>query len=174
MSTSAPRLTESEVYDILRNDRRRSVIQQLRSADGVLTVGDLADAIAASETAESPPPRNIRQSVYVSLHQTHLPKLDAARIVAFDPVANEVCLLDGVDAVAGYLGTQTADTPSRPRAVLVFVLAVLGVCLVAVSLLDTPLVSSVAPAHWALLVFTAIAGTTVQEAVHAVRRRTER
>jgi hypothetical protein len=56
----------------------------------------------------------------------------------------------------------------------VFVLAVLGVCLVVVSLLDTPLVSAVAPAHWALLVFTVIAGTAVHEVVDAVRRRVER
>ncbi|SEO72520.1 hypothetical protein SAMN04487948_104379 [Halogranum amylolyticum] len=157
MSTTVPSLAESEVYDILRNDRRRSVIHCLRATGGTRTVGDLADTIAASEADESPPPRNVRQSVYVSLHQTHLPKLDEAGIVAFDPAANEVRLLDGVEEVEAYLTTSTADAPTRPAPRLVLGLAVLGVSLVAVSLLDVPLVSAVRPVHWALVVLVAIA-----------------
>jgi hypothetical protein len=174
MSTSVSHLAESEVYDILRNDRRRSVIHCLRATGGTRTVGSLADTIAADEADESPPPRNVRQSVYVSLHQTHLPKLDDAGVVAFDPAANEVRLLDGAEEVAAYLETSATDTASSRRPILVFGLAVVGLCLVFVSLLEVPVVSSVAPAHWALLVFGAIAGAVAPEAVRAVRSRTER
>lgn len=174
MSTSVSHLAESEVYDILRNDRRRSVIHCLRATGGTMTVGSLADTIAADEADESPPPRNIRQSVYVSLHQTHLPKLDEAGVVAFDPASNEVRLLDGAEEVTAYLETSATDTPSRRRPTLVFGLAVAGVCLVTVSLLEVPVVSVVAPAHWALLVLGAIASTVALEVVRTVRTRIER
>lgn len=181
MSSPVPRLAESEVYDILRNDRRRAVIQHLQSIDGAMTVGDLADVIAESEAGESPPPRNVRQSVYVSLHQTHLPRLDDAAIVAFDSVQNEVELLDGVSAVSGYLETKPTTASCGqwsklgqlgPR--VVFGLTLLGVSLVVVSLLGVSPISVVAPAYWALLVFAAIASTTVPEVVRAVQTQTRR
>lgn len=178
MSPSVPRLAESEVYDILRNDRRRAVIQHLQSIPHAMTVGDLADIIAENESDESPPPRNVRQSVYVSLHQTHLPRLDEAGIVAFDSVQNEVELLDGVAAVSAYLdtsrATESCDPWSRFGPRVVFALTLLGVSLVVVSLLGVSPVSVVAPAYWALLVFTAIASTTVSEVVRAVQTEARR
>jgi len=74
-------LAASEIHDVLRNDRRRLVLERLRAGDGTETVSDLSEHIGAIEADESPPPRNVRQSVYVSLHQTHLPKLDKLGII---------------------------------------------------------------------------------------------
>jgi len=65
-----------EVHDILRNDRRRNVIKQLQSQLEPLSLRVLSERIAEIETGDSPPPSNVRASVYNSLHQTHLPKLD--------------------------------------------------------------------------------------------------
>ena len=78
-------LSVSEVHDVLRNDRRRLVLERLRTARDAETVSDLAEHIGGVEAGESPPPRNVRQSVYVSLHQTHLPKLDELGVVDYDP-----------------------------------------------------------------------------------------
>nr|WP_231554302.1 hypothetical protein [Halobellus rufus] len=66
-------------------------------------MSDLAERIGAVEAGESPPPRNVRQSVYVSLHQTHLPKLDDLGIVEYDPDAKTVTIADNAGDVAVYM-----------------------------------------------------------------------
>ncbi|MFB6192491.1 MAG: hypothetical protein ABEI11_04125 [Haloarculaceae archaeon] len=97
-------LDEGEIHDILRNDRRRLAIKCLQETDdGTLPVRELSERVAAIETDEDPPPRNKRQSVYVSLHQTHLPRLDDNGIVRYDEENKEVSLGDRVSEVAVYM-----------------------------------------------------------------------
>jgi hypothetical protein len=96
-------LDEATIHDVLRNDRRRLVIETLREGDGTGTVGDLAEVVAAREFGDDPPPKNKRQSVYVSLHQTHLPKLDSLDIVEYDPDRGRVRLLERVEEVEVYM-----------------------------------------------------------------------
>ena len=96
-------LDPSDIHDVLRNDRRRLVLEQLQSSEASQTVRDLAEFIAGVEADERPPPRNVRQSVYVSLHQTHLPKLDDLGIVTYDSSAKEVSLAQHADEVAIYM-----------------------------------------------------------------------
>ncbi len=96
-------LDESQIHNVLRNDRRRAAIQYLRDTGGSLTVDDLAEHIATLETGESPAPRNVRKSVYVSLHQTHLPKLDDLGIVEYDQRSKELSLKDRVREVEVYM-----------------------------------------------------------------------
>ena len=96
-------LEPSEIHNVLRNDRRRRAIQHLRDADGTLSVDTLAEHIAAVETGESPPPRDVRKSVYVSLHQTHLPKLDELDIIDYDQRQQELELRDRAEEVEVYM-----------------------------------------------------------------------
>jgi hypothetical protein len=97
-------LDQADIHDVLRNDRRRLTIKCLQeTADGSLSVRELSEQVAALETGEDPPPRNIRQSVYVSLHQTHLPKLDKLGIIHYDADAKVVDLLDRVREVEVYM-----------------------------------------------------------------------
>jgi hypothetical protein len=77
-------LSEHEIHDILRNERRARTLRYLRDERRTVTLRELAEALASAETGESPPPRNIRESVYNSLHQTHLPKLDELGIVEYE------------------------------------------------------------------------------------------
>lgn len=82
-ATTAEPLSETSIHEVLSNDRRRMVIELLQQ-EGEATLRELSERIAAYETGESPPPRNIRQSAYVSLQQTHIPKLVELDIVAYD------------------------------------------------------------------------------------------
>ncbi|MEF8773057.1 DUF7344 domain-containing protein, partial [Halodesulfurarchaeum sp.] len=63
-------LAETKIHDILRNDRRRRVLEHLQESVGSVTLRELAETIAANEANQSPPPRALRESVYNSLHQT--------------------------------------------------------------------------------------------------------
>jgi hypothetical protein len=77
-------IAETDIHDVLRNERRRRTIEHLQQDTGPISLRELSEAIAAAETGETPPPRNIRESVYNSLHQTHLPKLDSLGVVSYD------------------------------------------------------------------------------------------
>ncbi|SEO72535.1 hypothetical protein SAMN04487948_104380 [Halogranum amylolyticum] len=74
-------LKRTEIHDVLRNDRRRLVLSRLREAEMPVSVRDLSEYVAGVEAGETPAPRNVRQSVYVSLHQTHIPKLEELGII---------------------------------------------------------------------------------------------
>ena len=112
--SEAPPLDEGEIHDVLRNARRRELISFLNRHDGYATIQDLSEHIAALESGEDPPPRNVRQSVYVSLHQTHLPKLEALDIVDYDTDSKDVRLRDRATQIDEYMGS-TADGGQWPE-----------------------------------------------------------
>lgn len=95
-------LKRTDIHDVLRNDRRRRVLSYLRDSETPVSVRDLSEHIATIESGESPAPRNVRQSVYVSLHQTHLPKLDDLGIVDCEST-DGVTLAQHADEVTVYL-----------------------------------------------------------------------
>ena len=95
-------LDKTEIHDVLSNNRRCLVIEKL-SSGGPTTLRELANEIAAIETDEHPPPRSARQSVYVTLHQSHLPKLDRLDIVEYDDTSKRVELGRRADELRVYL-----------------------------------------------------------------------
>ena len=103
------RLEETQIHDILRNDRRRRVIRHLRETDDRVSVSDLSEHIASVEAGESPAPRDVRKSVYVSLHQTHLPKLDEWGVIDYDDRAKELSLEERVEEVVVYMEVLGPD-----------------------------------------------------------------
>jgi hypothetical protein len=137
--TPAGNLDESEVYDILRNDRRRFVIDTLRDDGGRATVGSLADQLASEESGESPPPKNVRQSVYVSLHQTHLPKLDDLGIVTYDANAKTVERAENADDVAVYM--EVVPKNALSWAAYYFTVSLLGVLTLLAHRVGVPVLS---------------------------------
>jgi hypothetical protein len=100
-------LPETAIHDILRNDRRRRVIKYLQERGHEVPLRTLAERLAELETGESPPPTNVRNSVYVSLHQTHLPKLDDRGIVEYDEDRKLISLEDPARQVDLYMEVVT-------------------------------------------------------------------
>lgn len=151
-------LEEGEIYDVLRNDRRRLALECLREAEGELSVGELSERVAAAETGETPPPRQKRQSAYVSLHQTHLPKLDSLGIVAYDAEAKEVRLEDRIRDIEAYMGVANRDLNWGAYYVS---LAALGGCATVAADLSAPLVGAFRPTVWAVGFFLLLAVSAV-------------
>ena len=151
MSEEPSTLAEGEIHDILRNDRRRAVIDFLSERDGHATIRELSEHIAALESGEDPPPRNIRQSVYVSLHQTHLPKLEGLSVVDYDTDSKDVELRDQAAYVEAYMG-QTEDESTTAR--LVVVVGLIGVLVGIASAVG--LLSGVEPAIWTVPLFVVV------------------
>jgi hypothetical protein len=87
----------------LRNERRRYAIKQLRMHLEPVSVRELSERVAEEESGESPAPRNLRESVYNSLHQTHLPKLDERDVIEYDRDRKMVELLVDANQVNAYM-----------------------------------------------------------------------
>lgn len=145
-ATPGEALEPTEIHDVLRNERRRLVLEQLLDTDTDESVRNLAEHIASIEAGESPPPRNVRQSVYVSLHQTHLPKLDELGIVAYDSDTKAVRLNGHAGEVAVYLDVDDADDADEtehPTELLYGGVGLLGTLTLLGNYLDAPGVGAV-------------------------------
>ncbi|WP_449289542.1 DUF7344 domain-containing protein [Natrinema salifodinae] len=85
-ATADDPLSKGEVFELLRNQRRRYVLQFLKQDDRPVELGDLAQQVAAWEyetTLDGVTPAQ-RKRVYTTLQQTHLSKMDSAGILRFD------------------------------------------------------------------------------------------
>ena len=97
------RIAQNKIHDVLRNDRRRWTIQYLKQRLKPVDVRELSEKVAAMEIGKSPPPRDVRRSVYNALNQTHLPKLDEIGLVQYDRDRKTVSLCDDARDVDIYM-----------------------------------------------------------------------
>ncbi|RLM53641.1 hypothetical protein DVK02_12375 [Halobellus sp. Atlit-31R] len=154
-------ISETDIHDLLRNDRRRNAIKCLQDRGREVMLRDLAEEIAEIETGESPPPRNIRDSVYISLHQSHLPKLDAAGVVAYDRDRKTIRLRKEARAVDVYMEVVTKYGVTW--ATYYRTLGTVALFLVVLSLTGVPLVSLVDPLIFASAFLAIIAGSALYQ-----------
>jgi hypothetical protein len=145
--TDGPSIDPGEIHDILRNDRRRRVIKQLQSQLEPVSLRDLSERIAASEAGESPAPRNVRESVYNSLHQTHLPKLDDMGIIDYDTDRKTVALESGASDVDVYM--EVVARYGISWATYYRTIGVAALLVVVAASTDVPLVAAVPTLAWA-------------------------
>jgi len=83
-------LSEERLFDPPGNERRRSCLQCLAAIGGETTVQELASDVARRVSDEETSPDDIRDSVYISLCQNHLPKLADAGVVGYDSAEKTV------------------------------------------------------------------------------------
>lgn len=103
--TSAERIPKGEIFELLRNQRRRYVLHYLKRDPGPVELGSLAQQIAAWEydTIPSEVTPEQRKRIYTTLQQTHLPKMDEAGILRFDRDAGLIERTDRTTDVTIYL-----------------------------------------------------------------------
>jgi len=162
-----------EIHDVLSNERRQMVLDRLRESGGTMSARDLSEHIAEHETGESPPPRNIRQSAYVSLHQTHLPKLDELGIVEYDESEKTVTLDEAASREVGVY-METVPKYGISWSEYYFGVSVLGLLLLAATHIGVPLIASIDAAVWTgavlLLVAVSAAYQTIQQGSSILHR----
>ena len=112
----ARQLSLDVVFDILRNRRRRLVIQAVEAESGETTLSDLAERIGGIENDKPPNALDAqeRKRVYVGLYQCHLPRMDDADAVEFDKDRGTVTRGPMADAYLSYLESD-ADEESKRR-----------------------------------------------------------
>lgn len=87
--TAGGEVSERERYRLLADERRRVVADVLAEQSSPVTLGELATALEArdasrTEGVESP------RTLEIQLHHVHLPMMDEAGVVDYDPGANRV------------------------------------------------------------------------------------
>lgn len=145
-------LSPDDAFEILSNGRRRAVIHYLHEQDGEAHLSDIADHIASWEYGVDRDEinSNQRRRVYISLYQTHLPKLAEYGVVEYDDDEKTVTLTRRVAAVDRFLYIDDRE-PSRWWLAYVG-LATVAAILVAVSWVDGPAFSAVTNEVLALLI----------------------
>jgi hypothetical protein len=136
-------LDPEDVHEVLRNDRRRRTLKYLKQRIEPVPLRDLSERVAELEADASPAPRNLRQSVYNSLHQTHLPKLDDYGIVDYERDRKVVSLEARAKDIDVYMGISTpvgVTWATYYRSV-----GVAGLLAVVLSEVGAPLVSALEP-----------------------------
>jgi len=109
-------ISKDELFRILSSGRRRYIIYFLHREGEEMSLGDLATRIAAEEnerTIEDVTDAE-RQRVYISLYQTHLPKLQEADIVEYDDEERLVTLTDEMQR-SGFFWMTEDDSPPWHR-----------------------------------------------------------
>lgn len=137
-SSDSAALDSDQIFEILSSQRRRMVLYYLRQHDGSATMSDLADQIAAWENdAEIDElTSQERKRVYVSLYQTHLPKLANTDLVDYDAEEGDVRLTDRATDMDAFLSPKQTSEYSWRRHYLA--LLVLGGVLMAAGVVATP------------------------------------
>ncbi|MFC7068790.1 DUF7344 domain-containing protein [Halobaculum lipolyticum] len=98
-------------FEILKNQRRRLVLDHLRSVDGETTIGELAEHIAAIENDCDVQALGAQQRkrVYIGLYQCHLPKMDDAGVVDFNQSRGRVELRREAEQLFEYLSDDEEE-----------------------------------------------------------------
>jgi len=138
-------LTPDDVFEILSNHRRRMVLYYLRQHGDSAGVKELAEEIAAMEndvpvdelTSQQ------RKRVYVSLYQTHLPKMAETNVIDYDKDEGIVSLTDQTSDIDQYL--TTSGQPTYPWRTHYAILTALGGTVLILSLLEAPLFVAFSP-----------------------------
>lgn len=141
-----PTISQSNIHFLLSNPRRRHAIRYLENHPGTVTVRELSEAIAEIETGQSPAPRDVRETVYISLTQSHLPALDERGVIEFDGVNMQVVPLPRSRDVR--LHMEVVTKYGITWAEYYRYLGILGLFVVVAALTDVPAISTVDPLLW--------------------------
>jgi len=107
-------LSKDVIFEVLKNRRRRDVLEYLQSTDGEARLAELAERIAAWENDIEVAALNStqRKRVYVALYQTHLPKMDDAGVIEFDGDRKTVEVGENLGQITRYLPPRADEEPA--------------------------------------------------------------
>ena len=140
---SSTELSLDHVFEILKNERRRTVLHYLKDHGGTVLLGELAEHVAAVEngTTVAQVTSNERKCVYVGLYQCHLPKMDDMDIVEFNQNRGRISL--GPNATQLYEYLDESDDVDRPWPLYYGGLTVAGIGLLVASQLGAAAVGQI-------------------------------
>lgn len=161
-------LSPGTAFEMLSCARRRYVLHHLLAGDGRGSLREVTTRVAAWENDVAPDEVTSKQRmrVYTALRQSHLPKMDRAGVVEFDPASGEVALTGDADALEAYLGGPPGD--DLPWSEYHLGLGAVGAAVAAAVWLDAFPFAAVPAEAWLGAVSLALVASGL---VHALRTR---
>lgn len=103
-----------QVFEILKNKRRRTVLHYLETHEEPVSLSDLAEHVAADEndTTVRQVTSRERKCAYVGLYQCHLPKMDNMDIIEFNQNRGRIELGVNAPQLEEYL--DYSESTARP------------------------------------------------------------
>lgn len=149
-------LSQDVVFDLLSNPRRRYILSYLRREESAVDLVDLADEIAAweNDTPVEELTSQQRKRVYVSIYQTHVPKLEDAGVVTYDRESGLVGLSDRAVEIDQFLQGEEERPPWQ---LYYLALAVAGAVFYAAVSIDVPGFTAISEVLAGLVVVLAFA-----------------
>lgn len=151
-----------EVFEILKNERRRMVIAYLKSQeDKSATLDVVAEHIAAIENDVdvSQISSSQRKRVYIGLYQCHLPKMDEYGVVDYEKSRGTIELQD-TSQFDKYLDTET-QPDSDGQVELAVAIGVSAIVLIGLTGIG-PL-AAVPSVVWTVIALSALLGLAIYE-----------
>jgi hypothetical protein len=123
------------IFEILKNSRRREVLHFLRERDEQVSLGELAEHVAAieNETTTDALTSSERKRVYVGLYQCHLPKMDDIGVVDFNQDRGHITLTGKAGDFEKYLDRSEEEEEDRRWYQYYAAVSVLGAMVLAAS-----------------------------------------
>lgn len=170
MGSTESELSKEVVFDILSSPRRRYVLYYLRTTEEPIKLTDLAEKVAAWENDTTPDQitDQERKRVYVSLYQTHIPRLDEATVVQYDQETGYVSLAPAARQIDQYLVSSEERLPWQ---YLYLGLAAIGLAVLGLTVVEIGPLSLIPQWLTAAAVIIAFAITAL---AHSVMRVLER
>ncbi|AKB17785.1 MULTISPECIES: hypothetical protein [unclassified Methanosarcina] len=160
-------LTKRDIFGVLQNDRRRCVLEILHK-QGNQSIRSLSEEIARLESGEKEPKSTVRKSIYVSLLQTHIPKMESLGVVNYDREQDLVELLPAAGDFDIYMETvPKGDIPWSYFYIGLSALAVVGSLTI-----DLELVKLVSDSQWMLFISGLFMASSLAH-MHYVRKLEE-
>lgn len=105
-------LSDDKIFHLLQVKRRRDALRYLQNHNGSAEMRDVTEQVAAWEnnTTVTELSSNERQRVYISLYQSHLPKLDKEGVINYDQSRGNVTLTPLAEQLKPYLDVAVDDT----------------------------------------------------------------
>lgn len=110
------------LFELLSNPRRRTILQAFHEhGDDIEDIHELVDLVAAAEanTPIEQPTDKQKKRIYISLYQTHMPKLADAGVIHYDPDTGTVDPTPRMAQFATYMGWSDYSRIRKPVAYLV-------------------------------------------------------
>lgn len=103
------------VFEVLSDERCRTVLTYLLDRRRPVTVVELADAVVADGSDDPDRADDLRSDVLLNLHHNHLPRLASADVIDYDTERELVTVRESARAVEPYLDAAR-ESSSREHA----------------------------------------------------------
>lgn len=164
-------LSRDEMFEMLSNRRRRHVLHYLQNSEQQATLSDLAEQIAAWEnnTEVKDISASERKTVYTSLQQFHLPKMNKTGAVEYDQRTGEVDITNAAKELDVYL--EVVDRYDIPWSFYYIGLSGIGTILVTLSWLGVTPFAAIPDIGWTVFLLATLLVSAVSHYILTRRMR---